>query len=211
MKTFLLGCVVVLLGQYGHGENTLFSPLGEFRSAYETEMDQTRASVARFRNWHRKCHDLVNVAKGNIGDLSLILYGPFDPSAEAASVFWGTNEIIVVTMDSEMTAHIKTYAATPEMAEMRERLMTTLPSYDFACPLGGDGNVVVVGVLIGGVDSTPKCFAIQVGRCFRERHGNIFCGTAESVSAYACMASVYDALRNLPRKKSKGYTLKDCE
>lgn len=207
MKAFLFGCVVSFFWQEGNCENTLFSPFGELRSIYETERAQSRSSIARFQSWHRKCHDLVKDAKGNVGDLSLIWYGPFDPSAEAASVFWGTNEIIVVTMNPKGAARVKAYAATPEMTALRGCLMMALKDYDFACPLGGDGNVIEVGVLRDGIDSVPKCFSIQVGRCFRAKRGKMFCGTAESVSAYECMVSVYDTLRRLTRKERNGCKL----
>lgn len=202
MKAFLLGCVVSFLWRESQCANTVFSPSGDLRSVYETERAQTRASIARFQAWHRKCHDLVKDAKGNAGDLSLIWHGPFDPTSDVASVFWGTNEIIVVTIDMEGDAIVKAYAATPEVTEMRRRLMTVLKDYDFAYPLGGDGNVIEVGVLVGGMDSSPKCFAIQVGRCFRKKRGKMFCGTTESVFAYECMVSVYDILRRLQGRET---------
>lgn len=200
MTKTILGCLLLLLAVSCHAwaENVVLSPTGSLWTVCEEEGRRVRASVGRFADVHRRCRDLLRGSGVEVDGLSFIWYAPYFGYSEFASVFWETNRIVVATV-VQKDCNVRTYPVPREMSFLRTQLEMSLENYRFVCPLGGDGNVSEIGVVVGGAEM--RCFSLQTGYAFRKNKSKLFCGTRESVAAYEHLIRIDDFLRSLSKKK----------
>lgn len=199
MTSIILGCLLLAVPCHVWAENVHLSPTGALRTVYETEWRRVRTSIGRFASVHHKCQDLLMKSGIEVDGLSFIWYAPYFGYSDFASVFWKTNRIVVVTARKKVF-NVRMYPVSQEMSAVRTQLEKRLEDYQFVCPLGGNGNVSEIGVLVKG--STMKLFSLQTDYCFRMNNKRkVFCGTRESVIAYEYMIKVDDYLRDLKQKR----------
>lgn len=194
MKILFLYFVAIAIAMLSYaGDFILLKPTGALGQHYKEEKSQVTNIVNQLIGRHNQRRKLLQRMAYEIPDLSLVWYEPIFHYCEFASVFWGTNEIAVVT-DEASNIKVETYSLTEEAKICREKLVALLAKYDFICPLGGDHNVALMGVVFGDADSALKCFSIQIGSAFKQAKGKLFCGTYEGVLAYRYVSDLREWL-----------------
>lgn len=197
MMKFIGGGVLSFMISLGWAENVFLPPTGDLWQSYDVEERKLRASIGRWVDFHCQSRDLLKESHIEVEYTSFIWHAPYFGHADFASVFWNTNQIVVVTL-MQKNFVVKEYLLSKEMFDVKERWQKQLENYHFVYPLGGDGNVSEVGVFADG--SLTRVFSLQTGYCFKKSKKKFFCGSKDSVAAYECMVAVDDFLRKVQQK-----------
>ena len=191
---------VMFLSVLADSDIMMFDPNGDLKRFYEEGKAQTCAGVRRFVSEHNKRQLCIREMNFDVSDFSLIWCEPIFQNSEFASVFWGEKEILVAMSDKKLL-RVEVYALAPEIELLRARLMNVLKPSDYVCPVGGDGNVALIGAFLKVPIPIERYFSIQIGSLYRHSAKKMFCGTAVSVDAYSCISCIRDHLRKLVDQK----------
>lgn len=198
MKFIVWGMCMVLFAIIARGEERLFNPDREFEWVYRTELNRIRSVTDRFLKMHIRNWRLLEQTKGSIDDLSLFICFPSFCSNEVVSVFWNRSAGMIVKADDADLPLPGRFNESCATYAVRQQLKKDLNDYQFLMPLGGDGNVTLVGVCVGhGSNIVTRCFSFQEGRLFAQKKKKMFCGRRNSMPAYKAVMQIYQKINSM--------------
>lgn len=196
MSTFYSVLLALIASQATSGGKDLLvpDPIAKLHHLYEAETVRIATSIERFRSEHEQRKALVVEPVDGDFSLSIIWREPIFYLNEFASVFWSTNRIVVALMER---GALQSRAFTPDyaMQTLRERLVLELPKSEYALPLGGDGNVAMMGVFLDGTNALSRAFVIQTGSAYNRSGGKRLYGSDDSVEVYEILLKLRHWLR----------------
>ena len=197
VKLIFGGMCMVFAVIIARGEERLFEPDWEFEGVYKTELNRIRSVTDRFLKVHIRNLRLLEQTQGSIDDLSLFICFPSFCSNEVVSVFWDRSTGMIVKTDGADLSVPGRFNESCTTHAVRQQLKKYLNDYQFLMPLGGDGNVTLVGVCVGhGTNIVTRCFSFQEGRLFAQKKMKMFCGRRNSIPAYKAVMQILQEINS---------------